>query len=318
MVGWTTVMSVARGVLCSLVLVVTVLSGCTDADDPEDPLVVDPETFSHEEGKGAIAGLLVDDRFRPIHLTDDPRTEFQARGFVLLQETGEQVRTTENGEFTLVDLPPGTYTVRVQAEGHEAAPRAVTVEPGVFNEAVVQARRVFDDTSSILTQEYNVFKPCEFTLIVIGIPFDCTFDFSGDSARDAFTTNYTSFPQATWLVTEFKANQAGNYEIRIGEEVGSSTGNYAIEEIVEGDYTKIVVEKNGTATENLYGETNRVWTNENGFTTILYVDGTGKGALPVFGGGFGFGVFVAVEGKFLQSLFLGEPEVDLDSYCLLC
>ena len=54
-------------------------------------------------GKGAIAGLLVDDRYRPLHLTDAPQADYEAEGFILVVETGATVTSDVTGEFTVHD-----------------------------------------------------------------------------------------------------------------------------------------------------------------------------------------------------------------------
>jgi hypothetical protein len=79
------------------------LAGCAG-----DGQVVDYENLDNNElaeGKGAIAGVLFDDRYRPIHLVPEGEavSEFQADLFILVQETGPQVLTNENGDFAVLD-----------------------------------------------------------------------------------------------------------------------------------------------------------------------------------------------------------------------
>ncbi len=95
--------------MCALTASVA-LAGCASSDGGDDQVLdggVSDDTFTLKAGRGAISGLLVDDRFRPIELTDNPTTEFQRSGFVLLQELGLKARTDSNGEFSFVDLEPG-------------------------------------------------------------------------------------------------------------------------------------------------------------------------------------------------------------------
>lgn len=308
-------------VMMTVLIASVVMAGCASSGSDEDDASIEgrvQEDFELDAGRGAISGLLVDDRFRPLHLTADPQTEFQAAGFILLQETGQEVRTNENGEFSFVNLEPGTYTLRITAEGYESVPESVAVESGVFNEVTPMIHRVTSEGSSIVTQEFSVFKACEATLIVIGSPVPCTLDMSGDTDRDRFVADYSEFENATYLVTEFLANQQGFYEIRVNNQQGCG-GNYAIEEIVDGDYIKIINEIDVAREENHLTCGNEAWTNEGAFGTILYVDGIGKQETTEAGfPTFGAGVYFAVEGKFVQSVFVGEPEVDLDSYCVLC
>ena len=191
-----------------LVMVAVALAGCAGESEPEPVEVVDTENFVHKEGKGAIAGLLVDDRFRPIQLTSDPETEFQTDGFILLQETGSQVQTTENGEFSFLDLDPGTYTIRVTADGHEAIPAKVTVVEGAFAELSVIARRVSSVGSTIITEEYSAFSPCFINFVAFSYTADCTGDQSGETFRAGITgRNLSAFEDLTWVVAETQFNQ---------------------------------------------------------------------------------------------------------------
>lgn len=312
-----------RALLVAALLLTVALAGCTKDKADDDPKTIDGKVgddFVLGAGFGAITGLLVDDRYRPIHLRAEPAGPAQKEGFILLQETGQQVGTNENGEFTFVDLEPGSYRLRVTAEGHEAVPQTVTVVEGEFAEASLVARRMVSTDGSIVTNEFTVFKACEATLIVIGSPVPCTADLSGDTDRDSFIANYAEFEDATYMVTEFLANQAGFYEIRLGSNgtIGGCGSNYAIDEIVDGRYLKIINKLGEPREENHLTCGNVAWENDDWFRTILYVDGVGKGILPVFGGGFGFGVYFAIEGKFIHSVFRGEPEEPIESYCAIC
>ena len=302
-------------VLVALCVACVALAGCSDGGDSSGQKALEGkvgEDFQLREGRGAIVGLLVDDRFRPIHLSDEPRSA-QVEGFVLLKETGQEVTTSENGEFSFVDLEPGMYELRATVAGHEALPQTVTVTEGVFAEATLVARREVSADGSIITQEFTVFKACEATLVVIGGAVPCTLDLSGDTDRDNFDADYSGF-NATYLVTEFLANQQGFYEIRVRNGTSNCGGNFAIEEVVDGRYLKIVNQLGVAREENPLTCGNVAWNNTGAFNTIMFVDGIGKQE----GLGFGAGVFFAIEGKFVQSVFVGKPERDVESYCVLC
>ncbi len=181
-------------VLVAAVMVTVGLAGCTsDGGDVAPVDNVNPDDYELAAGTGAIAGLLLDDRFRPVQLTDDPKTEFQARGFILVQETGAQIQTTENGEFTVVDLEPGTYTLRLTADGYEAAPQQVAVEEAVFNEVSFQARRISSEGDIIITQEHAAFASCFTNFVMLSVTLDCTGDRSGDTDRAAWYPNLEEF-----------------------------------------------------------------------------------------------------------------------------
>jgi hypothetical protein len=313
-----------RVVWIALLFMGVMIAGCTgngaDSVDDADAGVVDRDSFRLQSGKGAVAGLLVDDRFRPIHLTDNPDGEFQTTGFVLLQETGQQVRTNENGEFTFTNLDPGTYTLRVTAAGHEATPQRVTVAEGVFNELSVIARRVASDASFLLTQEYSMFIACAADYFANGGNLPCDLDLSSDSYSSAFNSDFTGLADVTHMITEMKANQEKCWEIQI-----RTGARYFAAALLCGDYVLVPLEVgvNADAVQNNpgYGSRYQPWLNDDGFQTIMFVDHDFRDTHQQFLGGTlccGVGFSAGIKATFLQSVFLGEPEVDVDSYCVLC
>lgn len=178
-------------------MVAVALAGCASegGNEPDETEVVDPDSFELEQGKGAISGILVDDRFRPIDLQPegDVENEFQAAGFILIQETGQQVRTNENGEFSVVDLDPGFYTLRVSAEGFETIPERAQVEEGLFNEVQLLGRRVASTDDVIITQEHAAFASCFTNFVILSVTLDCTADQSDDTDRAAWYPDLSEF-----------------------------------------------------------------------------------------------------------------------------
>ena len=295
--------------LVALVASSLALAGCGGKDgDGDGPSAGSGTTGPLESGKGAISGLLINDVFRPV-----------PGGLVLIQELGVTSTSDSSGQFSFVDLEPGTYLLRVQAEGHEAAPQSVDVVEGEYAELEVMARRVASDSGRIITNEYSVFVSCNVNAVVIGLPYDCTFDQSGDSDRAAFTSDFTAVGNVTYLITEMKANQVGNYEVRVRptDHDQGPDDNYAVMEIVDSDYLRIV-NRLGEAAHDPYELTgnNQAWNNTEEFLTILYVDSIGKNAGDT--GTFGAGIDVGIRAKFVQSVFVGDPETDIESYCVLC
>jgi hypothetical protein len=309
--------------LALAVVVLTVaLAGCSeDAGGPTTAPIVDRDDIELAAGKGAIVGLLVDDRFRPIQLTNDvASTEFQAKGFVLLQETGEQVLTTVNGEFSFVDLPPGSYTLRVSASGHEAVPQRVLVTAGEFAEMSIVARRTSSEGSFVLTQEYSVFIPCSLRTIENGYVADCTLDQSGDSFRPGFYANYTQFGEAAdAMVTEMKASKAaGMYRVQIRDDTTNPWIRWGTSTQFNVDYIKIVNEY-GVLNEvdNWYGD-NIPWENDRTMHVILFVGALLEQEAAELGFCCGVGVEIGIKAQFLQTVFVGELPVAVASYCVLC
>lgn len=286
------------------------LAGCSGGgDDGGGPGTTGGATTGPlKSGKGAISGLLINDVFRPV-----------PGGLVLIQDLGLTATSDGSGQFSFVDLEPGSYLLRVQAEGHEAAPQNVEVREGEYAEAELIARRVFSEGGRIITTEYSVFVACNVNAVVIGLPLDCTFDQSGDTDRAAFVSNYTGNADITYLVTEMRANKVGAYEVRIrstDHDQGPS-GNYAVMEVKDSHYLRIVM-KLGEAAHGEYELTgdNAPWENDDEFLTILYVDAPTKNATGE--GDFGASLDTGIKGKFVQSVFVGEPDVDVATYCVLC
>ncbi|MGB1697443.1 MAG: carboxypeptidase regulatory-like domain-containing protein [Thermoplasmatota archaeon] len=336
-------MVVSRVIVASM-MVALALAGCAgESDEPENTVIGTTEGIVLKEGKGAIAGLLIDDRFRPIHLTDNPENEFQRDGFVLLQETGKQVQTDENGQFGFIDLDPGTYTLRVTADGHEAKPTKVKVTEGIFEEAAITARRIAINEGAILTEHYAAFNPCGIFFVALSMNLGCVPDSSGDTSRSAFSVDYSPYEDATWLVAEALFNNppknGEHHEVVIREGFDLDFGSKAIN---EGNYIKLRLQKGAISPdEPMPGSHNIHWNNTGSMEMVMF----GRGAMseeirttyePVYetmstlpcsdpiycASQFpmrrGAGVMLGVKATYLNSLFLGEPEVDPMEYCALC
>lgn len=316
-----------RGGLLLLVMLATSLAGCTDEATAEGDTAlagaVDTESTVLAEGTGAIAGLLVDDRFRPIHLTDEPKTEFQVPGFILVQETGQQVRTDENGQFTVLNVQPGTYTIRADVEGHEATPQRLTVEVGVFNELSIVARRVVDVGSFILTQQFSGFIPCSINVPTQPLGINC-FDTSQESYRPGpLYVNFTQFSEATYLIAEAEATKRDAYKLEVFWQDESSFGadRYAVKYGFDTVYQKLIMVK--SADEVYDPEVNPTpWTNEVNLGVINWHYGNDLTPAPntgeqVIDEADRINVGLAIKTEYMISLFLGEPEVDLEAYQIL-
>lgn len=289
--------------LVAIMLLAVTFAGCAD-EGGKSSEIVDKESFEHAAGKGAIAGLVVDDRFRPIELGETDAGQYQSLGFVLLQETGESVITTENGEFTFVDLVPGEYKIRVQSEDHEGIPIRVTVFEGEFSDVTIQMQRKVSDETTILTQEYSVFVDCYASVpgVFWWTELNCFLDMSLDSKRGGFQTDYTSVQNITYVVTEYLFSQAGDY----GASVGYATGESIEEEWASastqgGDYAKIVM-----GTEGYENGTDGLMDASRQFLSYVYPDGD----MP--------SVEAAVKAQIIQTVWLGIPEEDVFTYCVLC
>lgn len=290
--------------LVAALMVSLALAGCTSDDPTEDDNVVqghvDQGDDVLEAGKGAIEGLLVDDRFRPLHLTQAPQTEFQFEGFLFIPELGLQVETNENGEFTVLDLEPGTYTIRPQVDRHDGFTKTVRVEEGLFADAQILVRRINSEGSVILTEEYTGFAPC----VVPGVISNCL-DASAESYRPGPQgLNYSGFPDVTYVIVEVAVNQPEpNLYVQC-------RGNGVYSEILlppGTGYAKAILRNDANETYDHPFNVNP-WANPNSWECIVFVNIDDPTSLtPAFG----------VKTQFLISIFLGEPDVDLETYQLL-
>ncbi len=316
-------------VLAAVVILMAVsLAGC--ADDAPPTTVVETDDGEEKEiavGKGGILGLVIDDRFRPI-----------PGALVLIQPAGVTVTANNNGEFEVNDLDPGAYSLRVSAEGHEAAPETVNVEEGKFTEKSLLARRTLSEGGQIATQEFSVFIPCAADFVVNGVVANCVLDLSGDTYRAGFNPDFSEAGEnITFLVIEMKSNAVGNYAVQFREDDGSSAGGnrYVVGTALDTDYHKMVLERGVVNTEFNEQNNNVAWNNteENPAEVIMFMQGDYKGEIegagsaacvdPEVQGGTGcnwrgVGAQFGIKAQFILSAFIDEPEVDVNSYCVLC
>lgn len=305
------------------------LAGCSDDGGASDNLdideTVDPDKFQLQSGKGAIQGLVIDDRFRPI-----------PGALVLLQPVALTKSSNQNGEFQFLDLAPGQYTVRVQAEGHEATPQTVTVVEGLFEEVQAVARRIVNEGASIITEEYVAFSTCQASAPVITAYCDqVLLDLSGDSSRASFQVDYSQFgPNATAMVTEMLVNKeaSANGAFKLVIRMTTNVDNYYVNDaITEGDYLKAWMRFNETSPFDLE-DRNHPWLNDQAMLVQLWAQGLLKDETneAIFDNtcayadtyctadSRGIGAQFGIEAKFVISLFIGEPEVDIETYCTIC
>ncbi|MEA3202779.1 MAG: Carboxypeptidase regulatory-like domain [Thermoplasmata archaeon] len=274
--------------------------------------------------KGAIAGLVIDDVYRPV-----------PKALVLIEKAGLTATSDGEGQFSFVGLEPGAYILKVQADGHAAAPRTVEVVAGQYADAEIQADRLFNSGARIVTTEYSVFVPCAASAVAATEVADCTFDQSGDSFRAGFDSNYTGYGNVTYLVTEMLTNHpasasSGAFKVVVREQ---GNGDYwGSKFITEGNYLKIVMRLNTKSADDTENR-NFNWTNTKTMETVLFPQGAFKsesqGGLdaacandpaptkPSCFESRGVGAQAGVTAKFVQSLFLGEPALPIESYSTL-
>ncbi len=298
-----------KPVLAALLLCTMLLAGCSGgggnggggADPTDGPL---------KAGKGAISGLLIDDRFRPI-----------PGGTILLTPIGLTQTSDGNGEFAFTNLEPGAYLAAVQVEGHEAVPTNVEVAEDEYAELELMARRIVSEGGRIITQEYSIFMTCTMEAVVVaGNGLNCFFDLSGDSERTAFDTNLTMYSNITYMITEAKFNQVGGYDFVIAKDVDGDNfldDYWAEGTIIDGNYIRVVNQARAVNTEHNVQDRNLKWDpTKTDFTTTVFPHGEFYNELNE-AGLWGAGVDVGIRAKVIQSVFIGAPEVDINTYEVL-
>ena len=304
------------------VVAAVALSGCNGGKGG-------PGKHELKAGKGAITGVVLDDVIRPV-----------PKALVLLSN-GQTATADSSGEFTFLDLEPGAYILRVQADDHEAAPRTVDVVAGQYAEAELLARRIFNQGGQILTREYSVFVPCAFAAPVATANPPCLVDLSGDTDRFGFIANYTGYADVTYIVTEMKAARpasqdpgSGAYKVVVRDERGAVDSDYyASAFTTDSDYLRLVM-KVGARSSDDTEDRNVVWNNSRPMQVAFFPQGTFKGetqpvndqvddacqtnaGVTCLGESRGIGAQFGVRARFIQSVFIGEPEVDIEGYGVL-
>ncbi len=329
-----------RSLLVALFMSSVILAGCT-SDDGSD---VDGDP-ADDGTKGTLSGLLVDDNFRPIQLKEEWSGEpgdYQDKGFILITETAERVETTENGEFEVTGLVPGTYTLRVSAEGHEAVQETVQIEAGETSSVTLEARRKVADLSTIITTEYAIFIACNAYAT-----FDCTFDASGDTSRPGVFDNFTEYAdEVTFATWEVLLNNPYIFCLEVRESSGTGAsldrhfGNWCEGE--DSTYTKGILQ-NGEIYDEVPSQD--AWDPTAETEGILFTFGNSEATCWAKPGDEGVGpnqveaagetvnnpthnrddryrcagVSLAVKAELVFSMFLYDVAVeDVEDYCILC
>lgn len=303
----------------ALAILATLLSGC---NGPEGTAAAPPDPSDRPElavGKGAIAGLLVDDRYRPLRLTATPEGEYDAAGFILVVETGQQVLSDAEGVFTVVDLEPGSYTLRPSVERHEGSAQVVDVVAGEYAEADVLVRRILDPGKDVvIIQDDTILITCSIQVLDghFTVGRLCHGDLGGEEGTNWIDYNYTEFGSVAAVVVEARSTRVMDFEIWLTRQTNLIDGAALYGKVYGYDTDAIrVAALNGTEVGRFGGALLdtmdlRVWANVNGPGTQ---EADTLSGLPV-GADF---TFVA-EVRIVVSAFLGEPDAaTLESYSVL-
>lgn len=306
----------SRACIVVVLCAAAALAGC--ADEPTAGSAGPDERPTLGAGKGAIAGLLVDDRYRPLHVTDTPQAEFDVEGFILVVETGETLATDASGEFTVLDLDPGSYTLKPSIVGHEGAPTRVDVAAGQYSEVDLVVRRLVTPArDTVIIHDDTVLITCQTQVLdahfTVGVL--CHGDLGEAQDSNWVDYNFTGLPTPQAVVVEVQFSRVGDYEVWLTKQTNLVDGAalYAKEYLFSGDTFRFQMlngsEEGGqNAGVPLDTQDLRVWVN---------VDYAGsKETYDVFGFGMSAGVTFIVEARVVLSAFLETPP-DLDTYALL-
>ena len=308
--------------ITTLLLVGILLAGCSGSSNTSSTVAPVTERPALAEGRGAIAGLLIDDIYRPI-----------PNGLILLQGAGLTATTDDAGQFTFVDVLPGSYIALVSAVGHEAAPVNVDVTAGEYTELEISARRIFSDAGSTITTQYSVFIPCTTSAGYTSLDYGgalCPADTAGSDYRPGLSKlDFSENVNVTYLVAELKANQKDNYVFVLRHDDGSSGGaeRWGSVQMNNTDYGKVVL-KRGEVYQT-WQAANKPWMNENGtpMAALLFYLGQGgdqSSTLPTCTEPqdpahvcYGVGQRFAIKANIILTVFLGEPKVNIEEYHVL-
>ena len=314
--------------LAAVLVVGVLLAGCTGGGGGATVAPVVLERPALAPDKGAISGLLIDDIYRPI-----------PNGLVLLQGAGLTATTDNEGQFQFIDVLPGSYVALATAAGHEAAPVNVDVVAGQYTDLELSARRLFSNDGTLITTEYSIFTACATSGVLVATVASCILD--SDSYRPGLHMDNFTYSNITYLVSEVKLNQADNYVFVLRCSGGGSFGcgeyGYAnvstSDELSKGVYGKVVLKLHDNY---MHTFASIPWNNTDPMDQLVFFMGQGGDqitpaakpvgcALPPVNNPlnnkpafcrdyYGAGARVAVQGRIIMSLFIGEPKVPIDEY----
>lgn len=291
-----------RGV--GLLLAVVIAAGCA-APAPDVPQAV-AELPPPPPGKGAIAGLVIDDIYRPV-----------PGALVLVERLGLTATADASGQFVFTDLEPGSYILIANADRHEAAPANIDVVEGEYADAEIEARRVFSDDGTLVTTRYSVFVNCAASAFIVTALAPCLPDSSGDSHRDRFDITDAPYgANATALVLEMKASQPDGYAVALGcSDVDGGTWTEGTDDYIRTG----LLRGNRTVPEDGPGASFGKWPAKchDLVARLWYLGGDPAGTRDGGATPWGVGARVAIKATFLVSVFVGEPSADVATYSVL-
>ncbi len=120
------------------------LGGDEDAPDQQQHAVATDDT-------GGIQGIVTTPAVEPIHQAE-----------VSLQETRETTQTAADGSYAFSEVPPGTYTLRFEADGYQGHEERIDVQATEIRTLDVVLAEVRDTQAYTQTLDLTGFFECGF------------------------------------------------------------------------------------------------------------------------------------------------------------
>jgi hypothetical protein len=191
----------------TIVLTSLILAGCTDK--PSAPATA-TGTLDSNLDEGSIGGVVFDDERLPI-----------ADARLTLTERDESTTSDGGGRFVFLHVPPGTYTLRAVAGGHERGEQRVTLQPGEGLVVRIELRLIPSPKAYFETDIGALYHTCMlYTLLYVShctAPYTTAYEAASrqgvslgaygvppDLAENVYRHNFTVGPDHTGIVSELE------------------------------------------------------------------------------------------------------------------
>ncbi len=184
----------ARALGVALLLLTASLAGCMGgSEETGEPTLKNRAEVS--ASTGGIQGVVTDPAIQPIE-----------EATVTLVETGEQTQTATDGSYAFSNVPPGTYTVRIEAEEFIGTEESVEVRSAdiALLDVILPVRPSVDPFSQEI--EFAGFLECSVAtpVILVAVCAVPNFLLGNNATNDKFLFPFTIEPNPWQMVTEVR------------------------------------------------------------------------------------------------------------------